>query len=93
MVLQESWNRNLVVFSSSFGHVRRGVLFSLYPNNAGLGRHLAGVALAFLASGDYGVRGMVPLRDVLVAVNLRTTKHLGVSANRQQGADMVFPEQ
>jgi len=81
------------VFSSSFGHVRRGVLFSLYPNNVEMGRRLAGSALGFLASGDHGVRGMIPLREVLMAVNLRTAKHLGLNPGRSQGFDMAFPEQ
>jgi len=81
------------VFSSSFGHVRRGVLFSLYPNNVGLGRHLAGSALGFLASGEHGARGWMPLREVLMAINLRTAKHLGLNPSRQQGFDLAFPEQ
>ncbi len=93
MVLQESWDRNLAVFSSSFGHVRRGVLFSLYPNNVELGRHLAGSALGYLASGENESSGMVPLREVLMAINLRTAKHLGINTSRQQGFDMTFPEQ
>lgn len=93
MVLQESWGRNLAVFSSSFGHVRRGVLFSLYPNNVELGRHLAGSALGYLASGGNESSGIVPLREVLMAINLRTAKHLGVNAHQQQGFDMTFPEQ
>lgn len=93
MVLQESWKRNLAVFSSSFGHVRRGVLFSLYPNNVELGRYLAGSALGFLASGEHGARGMMPLREVLMAVNLRTARHLGLNPGRQPGFDMTFPEQ
>ncbi|MDD2914017.1 MAG: ABC transporter substrate binding protein [Gallionella sp.] len=93
LVLHESWNRKLAVFSSSFGHVRRGVLFSLYPDNAGLGRHLSASALEFLASGKYEERGMILLRDVLVAINLRTANHLGLKAMRRQDFDMVFPEQ
>ncbi len=93
LVLQESWNRNLAVFSSTFGHVRRGVLFSLYPDNVGLGRHLAGSALAYLASSSFSARGMIPLRDVLMAINLRTAKHLGLSPSRQQSFDLAFPEQ
>jgi putative ABC transport system substrate-binding protein len=93
MVLQESWSRNLTVFSSSFGHVRRGVLFSLYPNNVELGRHLAGSALGFLASGENEASGMFPLREVLMAVNLRTAKHLGLNTSRPQSFDMAFPEQ
>lgn len=93
LVLQESWNRNVAVFSSSFGHVRRGVLFALYPDNAGLGRHLAGSALGFLGSGGYSARGMIPLREVLMAINLRTAKHLGLNPDSQQSFDLSFPEQ
>jgi putative ABC transport system substrate-binding protein len=93
LVLQESWGRNLAVFSSSFGHVRRGVLFSLYPNNDELGRQLAGSALGFLASGRSESSGMVPLRAVLMAINLRTAKHLGLNTSRPQSFDMTFPEQ
>lgn len=93
LVLQESWNQGLAVFSSNVGHVRRGVLFSLYPDNVALGRSLAGLSLGILASGDYGKRGMMPLRDVQVAVNLRTAKHLGLNlSHQQQSFDMVFPE-
>jgi putative ABC transport system substrate-binding protein len=93
LVLQESWSRNLAVFSSSFGHVRRGVLFSLYPNNVELGRQLGGSALNFLASGGNEASGMVPLREVLMAVNLRTAKHLGLNISHPQNFDMAFPEQ
>jgi ABC-type uncharacterized transport system substrate-binding protein len=92
-ILQESWTNNLVVFSSSFAHVKRGVLFSLYPNNVELGRHLAGSALGILASGKSETSDLVPLREVLMAVNLRTAKHLGLNANRLQSLDMTFPEQ
>jgi putative ABC transport system substrate-binding protein len=93
LVLQESWGRNIAVFSSSIGHVRRGVLFSLYPDNVEMGRHLADTALGFLASGDYGEHGMILLREVLMAINLRTADHLGLKPNRKQGYGMVFPEQ
>ncbi len=93
MVLKESWDSNLAVFSSSFGHVRRGVLFSLYPNNVELGRHLAGSALGMMASGGSDVSNMLPLREVLMAINLRTAKHLGLNISRPQSFDMAFPEQ
>lgn len=93
LVLQESWAKNLAVFSSSFGHVRRGVLFSLYPNNVELGRHLAGSALDFLASGGGDMSGMIPLREVLMAINLRTAKHLGVNVSNPKIFDTAFPEQ
>jgi putative ABC transport system substrate-binding protein len=93
LVLQESWNRNLAVFSSSSGHVRRGVLFSLYPDNAAMGRHLADTALEFLASGEYGQHGMIMLQEVLMAINLRTADHLGLKPSKKLEFGMVFPEQ
>jgi len=94
LVLQESWNRNLTVFSSSLGHVKRGALFSLYPNNLELGRNLAGSALNYLNARDTSSRGLLPLREVLVAVNIRTAGHLGLDLGykSQQTFDMVFPE-
>ena len=93
LVLQESWASNLAVFSSSFSHVKRGVLFSLYPDNVELGRHLAGNALSIIAEGRHGEPALSPLREVLMAVNLRTAKHLGLSTGRLQSFDMAFPEQ
>lgn len=93
LVLQESWKRNLPVFSSNFGHVKRGVLFSLYPDNVGLGRHLAGLALNILTSGEGGGGSILPLRDVQIAINLRAAKHLDIEISPQQKFDMTFPEQ
>jgi len=94
-VLQEAWNRSLVVFSSNVAHVKRGALFSLYPNNVELGRNLAGAALAQLSSGSQGGRAMVPLKEVLMAVNVRTADHLGLGLGQRQklAFDLVFPEQ
>ena len=93
LVLQESWNRGLAVFSSSVAHVKRGVLFSLYPNNVELGRNLASSALGYISSGGGGGRGLVPLKEVLLAVNVRTAGHLGLDVSlRQSSFDMVFPE-
>ncbi|MDE2311107.1 MAG: hypothetical protein KGL01_09815, partial [Betaproteobacteria bacterium] len=93
LVLQESWNKGIAVFSSNAAHVRRGVLFSLYPDNVALGKSLAGLAQGILISGDYGKRGMMPLRDVQSAVNLRTATHLGLKLSGQQSFDTTFPEQ
>lgn len=92
MVLQESWNRGLLVFSSNLSHVKRGALFSLYPDTAQLGRNLAATAMDSI-SGSAN-QGQLPLRDVLVAVNLRTANHLGLrfSTRQQQSFNLTFPE-
>lgn len=91
LVLKESWNRNIAVFSSSYGHVKKGVLFVLYPNNVELGRNLAASAIKSIA-GDTR-RGIAPLREVYMAVNLRTASHIGLTITHQQqrSFDSVFP--
>lgn len=93
LVLQEAWGRNLTIFSSNVAHVRRGALFSLYPDNMEVGRHLAEQALGYLAQGS-PPRGMMPLKSVLLAVNIRTASHLGIDiAGKQAKFDLIFPEQ
>ncbi|MFC5475253.1 ABC transporter substrate binding protein [Paraherbaspirillum soli] len=93
LVLKESWNRGVPVFSSSFLHVKKGALFALYPNNLGLGHDLASTALSVLA-GDSRKHGLSPLREVLTAINLRTASHVGLNIDYQQqrSFDFVFPE-
>lgn len=93
LVLQESWNNNLAVFSSNFGYVGRGVLFSLFPDNKGLGESLAALAQDILTSRGNGKYGLMPLRDVRSAVNSRTAKHLGIDTNRLKNFDSIFPDQ
>lgn len=93
MILKESWNRNVPVFSSSFLHVKKGVLFALYPNNVEMGRTLANSAFGIL-SGDSRRRGVLPLREVNTAVNVRTASHIGLNIGYQQqrSFDYIFPE-
>jgi ABC transporter substrate binding protein len=90
-VLEESWARSVPVFSSNLAHVRRGALFTLYPDNEELGRRLGNSALSLLSGGTAGV---TPLREVLLAVNQRSAHHLGINVNpRQQGIDLILPAQ
>jgi putative ABC transport system substrate-binding protein len=90
LVLKEAWNRSLVVFSSSVAHVKRGALFSLYPDNLELGRALGGSALRALGGGK-NPDGVLPLREVRAAVNTRTAAHLGLEV-KVASFDLVFPE-
>lgn len=94
LVLQESWNRGIPVFSSNVSHVKRGALFALYPNNVEIGRNLAASALGVVA-GTSSARGLLPMRDVLTAFNTRTANHLGInpSSSQQQDFSLLFPEQ
>ncbi|MQA36850.1 ABC transporter substrate-binding protein [Rugamonas aquatica] len=93
LVLKESWSRNVPVFSSSVLHVKKGVLFGMYPNNVQLGRDLAALALA-MQNGEQPKRGVSPLRAVRSALNSRTASHIGLNlvSSQQRSFDAVFPE-
>jgi putative ABC transport system substrate-binding protein len=74
-------------------HVRKGVLFALYPNNVELGRNLANLAVSIL-SGEAPRRGITPLREVHTALNMRTAGHIGLNIvpRVQRGFDFIYPE-
>ena len=93
LVLRESWDRNLPIFSSSILHVKKGALFALFPNNTELGRDLANLAAAALV-GEPQKHGVTPLRAVRTAFNWRTANHIGLTmdANQQRGFDFLYPE-
>ena len=92
LVLREGWNRNIAVFSSHLAHVKRGALFSLYPDNHELGRTLAASALRLAAGPRAGAAGVLPLRQARAAINIRTAAHLGIDAAvAQSGFDLVYP--
>lgn len=93
LILQKSWERRLLVFSNSPDDVRKGALFSLFPDNTGMGRSLAHLALKRLRQPPSSAM-VLPLRDLLTAVNLRTAEHLGLRfGNRERGGFvLVFPQ-
>lgn len=75
-VLEIAWERNIVLFSSKPEHAKRGVLFSTFPDHFELGRELV-IKLQQLQLGKIPAT-LVPLRQVQLAVNLRTAAHLGM---------------
>lgn len=92
LVLKDGWNRSIAVFSSHLAHVRRGALFSLYPDNTELGRSLAASALRLVGNPRALGAGVTPLRDTRAAINIRTAAHLGMNvATAQAGFDLVYP--
>lgn len=95
MLLKESWNHGFVVFSSNAAHVKRGVLFALYPDYKSLGTRLGRMAMDASHSGAKPVKdpAIQPLTDVLVAVNLRTADHLKLNLTNSQieAFDLTFP--
>jgi putative ABC transport system substrate-binding protein len=92
LILSESWNQNRLVFSSLLGHVPRGVLFAMYPDNEAMGRSLAELAMRRISNNSSN-GGIKPLKDLKFAINLRTADHLGLSFSKEQERqfDLTFP--
>jgi len=93
-VLEQSWARNVAVFSSSPAHVNKGVLFAMYPDNLKLGQSLGAVAMEELNGGTKLI-GMIPVEDLKTAFNKRTAEHLGVRFTSEdlRNYDAVFPSE
>ena len=92
ILLQESWEKYFVVFSSNPIHVKRGALFSIYPNNYKMGISLGSLARD-VARGSSVERRMQALEDVFVTVNERTSNHLGINLTEAMRAeiDLILP--
>lgn len=92
IILEKAWLRDIVVFSSKPSHVKRGVLFSTYPDNIGLGRQLVMMLDKLAAPSDE--RQFEALKSLQLAVNLRTAAHLGYnySTEDRKRFKLIFPE-
>lgn len=93
LILEEAWTKKLVVFSSNPSHVKRGILFSLYPDNKGMGRSLAKIVRSVIQGRDSDYPSISPVSDLLSAINLRTAEHLGIKLSRSQKREftLAFP--
>jgi putative ABC transport system substrate-binding protein len=77
LLLDAAWSKGLIVFSSNPLHVKHGALFAVYPDNKNMGVSLGRLANEVL-KGEV-TRGMRTLQDTFLAVNERTSHHLGLS--------------
>jgi len=92
VIIEQSWNRRLWVFSGSLLHVKHGVLFALYPDNNRWGQRLAELALRVMD--DPAARTDIELlRAVKRALNLRVAFHLNlaVTTEIERQFDLVLP--
>ena len=92
ILLHESWEKHFVVFSSNPVHVKRGALFSIYPNNYKMGLSLGRLAQD-IVQGNSPQRQMQALEDVFVTVNERTSNHLGIDLTDEMRThiDLILP--
>ncbi len=94
LILKGAWDNYLAVFSSNPAHVRRGALFSLFPDNKAMGVSIVKLAQRVLSEGGNGAASsIVPLTDLQAALNTRTADHLGlaISIEQQREFALVFP--
>lgn len=91
-LLERSWEQNFVLFSSKPDHVKRGALFTLFPDLFELGRDLADMALT--KTDPNGKKVVIPVKKNKLAVNTRTASHLGFDYKNQQKRQfyLTFPE-
>ena len=92
LILEKAWSKEVVVFSSKPSHAKRGALFSTYPDNVGLGKHLLKMVNELAAKPEE--KQFAALQSLQLAVNLRTAAHLGLkySNEQQQKFKVTFPE-
>lgn len=90
VILEAAWKRDFVVFSSNPTHVKKGALFAMYPNNSGLGKRLAEMALSLTNGKTYETQ---PLTNLNTAINLRTAGHLelNISRDQEETFNLIFP--
>lgn len=93
MLLKEAWDRSFIVFSSNPSSVKRGVLFSLYPDNEKLGASLGELATRVVMNKIEPSYKFKPLKDLLIVVNIRTAEHLRLKLSQSDinSFDLVFP--
>ena len=91
LLLDAAWNKSLVVFSSNPLHVKHGALFAVYPDNKNMGASLGRLANKVL-EGEVKL-GMQTLQDIFLAVNERTSNHLGISLSKdvKDNVDLLLP--
>lgn len=87
LILEIAWDRKIIVFSLNPTHVKRGALFSVYPNNVALGTRLGEIASNHNFNVNSGQK-IEFLQNVLIAGNERTLRHLGLTEANQ--AHQVF---
>jgi putative tryptophan/tyrosine transport system substrate-binding protein len=92
VLLRESWEKHLVLFSNNPVDVAKGALFALYPDYPTMGRQLAERAKRQLARPS--LSGPEASEHLNGAINVRTASHLGITLSDQQrqAFDRIFPE-
>lgn len=92
-ILEKTWQKDMVVFSSALGHVSKGVLFAMYPNNIQHGEQLADMLIKVKSGSSKFGNKLFPSQGLQKAINSRTAEHLGIKTSKSElrEYDVVFP--
>jgi putative tryptophan/tyrosine transport system substrate-binding protein len=93
VLLRESWDKHLVLFSNNPVDVAKGALFALYPDYPAMGRQLAERAKRQTAKPS--LSGPEASEHLRGAFNTRTASHLGIEPSDRvlKSFDRTFPEE
>jgi putative ABC transport system substrate-binding protein len=93
VLLRESWDKDLVLFSNNPVDVAKGALFALYPDYPAMGRQLAERAKRQAARPS--LSGPEASEHLRGAFNTRTASHLGIVPSERllKSFDRTFPEE
>ena len=94
LLLRGAWDNNILLFSNNPSLVKRGALFALFPDNKLMGRSLAKMAESYIGDDAANMKNaVVPLRDLLAAINVRTADHIGLRLSNEERKDyaLIFP--
>jgi putative ABC transport system substrate-binding protein len=93
VLLRESWDKDLVLFSNNPVDVAKGALFALYPDYPAMGHQLADRAKRQAAKPS--LSGPEASEHLRGAFNTRTASHLGIVPSDRvlKSFDRTFPEE
>lgn len=83
-ILQDSWDNNIAIISSSLSDVKRGALISVYPNNKAIGKQLTQLLNDINLDKKNSAPTKLPNNNLYHAINTRTAEHLGIHLKRQE---------
>lgn len=93
-ILRDAWKKKFIVFSSNLTDVKKGALFSLYPNNKKTGEYLIEILNNIHSNPDIEPH-VVLSKELNAGLNIRTASHLGIhfDEDKKRRYSLIFPPQ
>ena len=88
-ILQKAWDKKLTVFSNNLADVKRGVLFTLYPDNQNMGGNLGNLLMDRM-NNPHKENTVELVKALSIAINVRTAEHLGLHYSKKELKEFEF---